>query len=141
MSPMTRKIDEDGIWSTMSIDRAALAALAPIAERQNVYMQNKPVDKQGNKIDQDEEQSTAEELVDTHLKYAVGLIVFHVVEGENVLYFVHWYGYTPVDDVDRLHEHILEHLIPQYWRRIRKNDAMRQPRGRAHVNRWAKVLN
>lgn len=54
--------DSVRIWNSLPIDPATLAASVKIAERQNVYTPNYPVGKRGDKVDEGERKTTAEDF-------------------------------------------------------------------------------
>lgn len=100
---------------------------AKIAERQNEYTRNDPVNKRDDVIEGREEPNTAEPD-DAPREYRVTRIVRHISEGDNVRFVVRWYGYTSADDTVKPPEHIFEHLITRYWRRVMRNEVAGQLR-------------
>lgn len=105
------------------MDYATLEPSAEVAERQNDYKPNEPVDKWGHKVDAWEVQTTGEELADALWEYAAGLVVCNKGGCDNVPFVLPWYGYTPGGGMIKPPGHIPEHFIFRYCRQIKKNDA------------------
>lgn len=120
VKPMTIKIEEDGIPNSLSIHRATRGPAVKFAERLLLYIPEGPSGKRGDKADQGEGNTIAEDLASVPRKYAVDWIVCHVCEADNIRYVVCWSGYTSVSKTVDLSKHIPEHFIICYWRRLNK---------------------
>lgn len=66
-------------------------------------------------------------------------IVRHMDAGDSVAFSVPWYDNTMADDTFDPPEHITEHFIIHFWRRMEKLDAALHRNGGAHASRKWKV--
>lgn len=85
-------------------------------------MPDEPVNKRDNKGDEGGGQTTTGVLADAPHEYAVDLILRHVVKIHNILSILHLYDYTSPDNTVEPPEHIFQHFITHYWRRLNKKD-------------------
>lgn len=104
-----------------------------------LYMPEKQSDKRDDKFEEGQRQTAAEELAAKHCKYALDCILLHVCKGNDIRYVERWSGNTPVAHAVKPSESTPKHFVTWYWRRMSKNDVVRQRFGRAHVNESGKV--
>lgn len=63
VSPTPIRIEEDGVWATVSIDQATLSPSAKYALRRLLYTPNKPVDGRDDNVDETGGQNSADVVV------------------------------------------------------------------------------